>query len=131
MMQLKPYEECNHATIADWWESHGASVIPHGALPAEGCIAYNIDDEPCAAAWLYLDNSCPVAFMAWMIVSPHIRAQDKFDGLNHCVRFLSDRGEKLGYGVTVACSAIPSVSKLMKPHGFTLAAGNVEVLLKG
>lgn len=131
MMQLNPYEECNHATIADWWEAHGATVIPHEALPAEGCIAYNDEDVPCAAAWLYLDNSCPVCILSWMIVNPDIHAFDKFEGLNHCVRFLTDRAESLNYGLVISMSAIPSVSRLMQPHGYEVVAQNVEVMLKG
>lgn len=130
-MQVRPYTECNHATIVEWWESHGVAPIPHAALPKEGCIAYNDDDDMVAACWIYLDNSAPVAFMSWMIVAPHARVQDKFAGLNHCVQFLTIRCGKLGYGTIIACSAIPSISKLMKPHGFEIVSTGVEVLLKG
>jgi len=131
MMQLKPYEECNHATIEAWWIAHEAMSIPHAALPKTGCIAVNEDGVLCAAAWLYLDNSVPVSFMSWMIVNPAARSMEKFDGLNHCIRYLTDHGENLGYGVMVSMSAIPSISKLMKLHGFEIASKGVEILLKG
>ena len=130
-MQVRPYTECNHAAIVEWWESHDVAPIPHGALPKEGCIACNDDDDMVAACWVYLDNSTPVAFMSWMVVAPHARARDKFSGLTHCVQYLTQRCNKLGYGTIITCPSISSVTKLMKSHGFNLVSTGADVLLKG
>ncbi len=131
MMQLKPYEECNHATIAEWWEAHGAAVMPHAALPKTGCIAFNDEGVPCAAAFLYLDNSVAVGLLAWPVVNPHVRAQEKFDGLNHIVKWITEHAHNLGYDNIITMSAVHSMSRLIEQHGYHLVTSKVEVLLKG
>lgn len=129
-MQLRPYEESNHATIAEWWTAHGVSVVPHAALPKTGCIAYNEDDVPCAAAFMYLDNSVAIGLLAWPVVNPDVRAMDKFDGLNHCVRWITAHADNLGYTTQISMSAVHSMSRLIEGHGFTKVTDKVEVLLK-
>ena len=129
MMQLKPYDECNHATIAEWWKAHGAAVVPHAALAKTGCIAYD-DDVPCAAAFLYMDNSVALGLLAWPIVNPDVRGQQKFDGLNHCVKWITMHAENNGYDHIISMSAVPSMSRLIKAHGFMEAVKGVEVLIK-
>jgi hypothetical protein len=131
MMQLKPYEKCNHATLAEWWEAHGAAVMPHAALPATGCIAYNDDGVPCAAGFLYLDNSVAVGLLAWPVVNPHVRASEKFEGLNHVVKWITLHAHTLGYDNIISMSAVHSMSRLIEQHGYQIAAANCEVLLKG
>ena len=131
MMQLRAYNEEDHATIASWWQRHGAGVVPHSALPQTGCIAYNYEDTPCAAAWLYMDNSVPFGLLAWPIVNPDVGAIDKFKGLNYCVDWLTVHGKNLGYSSIAAMSAVHSMSRLIEGHDYKIMAKGVEVLMKG
>lgn len=130
MMQLKPYEECNHATIAGWWEAHGASVVPHSAIPKTACVAYNDEEVPCAFSSLYLDNSVALGMIAWPVVNPDVHGRDKFDGLNHCIKWIVMHAENLGYHNLISMSAVHSMSRLIEGHGFAKATDNVEVLMK-
>lgn len=129
-MKLIRYTEDHHVEIAQWWAAHGAAVIPHNALPAEGVVVQGEKEDHIAAAWLYMDNSAPVALLSWMVVNPTARTRDKFDGLNHCIKFLTGRAEDNGYGALITMSSVSSVEKLMEPHGFSKVAEPASVMMK-
>jgi len=130
MMQLKQYTEDDHATLTDWWLAHGVAVVPHDALPATGAIALNEDGDPCAACFLYMDNSVALGLLAWPIVNPTVGAKDKLAGLRHCIDFITDHAANLGYTTLVSMSSVSSMSRLLERFGFKMAAINTEVLIK-
>jgi hypothetical protein len=62
LLQLRMYDPAQDAPmIAKWCEAHHYMGIPNAILPRLGVVV-QADGEDVAALWLYMDNSCGVAF---------------------------------------------------------------------
>lgn len=72
MMKTRLYAATDYALMAEWWAARGMPPIPEVMLPALGIIAEDDEGEPASAAWVYLDNSTGVAWMAWVTTRPDL-----------------------------------------------------------
>lgn len=59
----------------EWCEAHGRSFIRIEWLPATGFVIRR-DQEPVLFFWMFFDNSCPVAFVEWVISRPGMTAAE-------------------------------------------------------
>jgi len=73
-MITRLYEPKDYAEVSAWWEGHGREPVPVVLLPE--CAVVTIDDEgnDIACVWLYQDNTCGVAWMAWQVTRPNASA---------------------------------------------------------
>lgn len=68
-MNTRLYAPADYPTVSDWWGWHETEVVPEHVLPALGVVASD-NEGAAAAAWLYQDNSVPVAWVSWIVTRP-------------------------------------------------------------
>jgi hypothetical protein len=124
-----------HAEISEWWTHYDTHPLAEDALPVTGAVAfYEMDgvETMVAAAWVYLDNSIPFSVLAWPIVNPAVRVEQKLDGLNHVVQHLTEFvRDEVGYKIMMTLSSTQSITRLMKQHGFVEFDSNITAMVKG
>jgi hypothetical protein len=120
MISIRQFDrEADYQTAFAWWEKHGWSPPPLVFLPALGVVA-EYDGRPVAAGWCYLDNSCPVAKLEWLVSEPDAAPRKVLSGLTHVVSFLSSRVREpdLGYAVMLTCCRQPALVRLLEKLEF-------------
>jgi hypothetical protein len=62
-------EYVDYELAREWCETHGKALIRSEWLPSTGIMICR-DRQPVLAMWMYFDNTCPVAFIDWVISKP-------------------------------------------------------------
>jgi hypothetical protein len=69
-MNFTYLEFIDYDLALEWCEAHGRGFIKSEWLPATGFTIYNEDHDPVLFFWMFFDNTCPVAFVEWVISRP-------------------------------------------------------------
>lgn len=104
------------AMIAEWCQAHGYSGMPPHILPALGVVA-QADGEDVAALWLYMDNSCGVAFAEHPITRGGLSTKLAKAALVMAMRFLQKEAAATGYH-TIIIRTLPALARWAKECGF-------------
>lgn len=129
MIQLREFQrESDYGTVETWWKGHGWPAVPLEMLPKLGMVAVN-EGEPCAAGWVYLDNSTGVGMMEWLVSNPANPMKVSAVALGRLVDCLKGAAHALGYGAILASCRQESLSRLMEREGFTRTDEEVIHLL--
>jgi hypothetical protein len=140
LLQLRMYDPSQDAPmIAKWCEAHGYRGIPPHILPKLGVIV-QANETDIAALWLYMDNSCGVAFAEHPITKGGLSLSLAKDALLVALRFVKDEAAAMGYH-TIIIRTPPALARFAKKAGFVadneqtlvtmLAATNGEVSYGG
>jgi hypothetical protein len=117
LLQLRMYDPAQDAAmIAEWCQAHGYSGMPAHILPALGVVA-QADDEDVAALWLYMDNSCGVAFAEHPITRGGLSTKLAKAALVMAMRFLQKEAAATGYH-TIIIRTLPALARWAKECGF-------------
>ena len=117
-IQLKMFDDADYPTVSAWWEGHGWSAVPRAILPKLGVVATR-GDEQLAAAWLYMDNSCGVSIMEWIVTNPDAAPSATVRALKHITQFLTDEAKTCGYHTILTTCKQESLAKFHEKQGFT------------
>lgn len=118
MIQIETFDKEKHyETIERFWRWHGFPSVPAVFLPALGVVALQ-DGLELAFAWVYLDNSCPVAKLEWCTTNPEASALAAARALNVCIDFLKRRAKELGYAYMITTAHHGGLIKVLEKHGF-------------
>ncbi|MBN8708978.1 MAG: hypothetical protein BGO12_05885 [Verrucomicrobia bacterium 61-8] len=121
---MKPYlrefdPARDYERVSAWWQAHGWSAVPVGALPRLGVVAYFAhEDDIAAAGWLYMDNSVGVCMLEWLVTRPANRPKDSLRALDAIIEFLQQRAVDFGYGVMLTTARQSALVRLHERHGF-------------
>jgi hypothetical protein len=74
-MNFSYSEFVDYELVREWCEAHGRGFIKQEWLPATGFMIQK-DWEPVLAFWIYFDNTCPVAFVEWVVSKPGMTAAE-------------------------------------------------------
>jgi hypothetical protein len=102
LLQLRMYDaEKDHALLVEWCEAHGAEAFSSALLPKLGVIVQQ-DGKDSAALFLYMDNSCPVAWIDCAVTRPKLSAKDAIQCFGCAIEFLKSEARINGYAVILA-----------------------------
>lgn len=121
MIAIRQFDPiCDYVRFCGWWAGHGWDAPPLIFLPSLAVVAC-WEGVPVAAGWCYLDNSCPVAKLEWLVADPDpARAREVLKGLHAVIAFLSERVAEpdLGYLVLLTTARQPGLIKILEKHEF-------------
>lgn len=114
---VRPYVPEDYDQVSSWFARRGSACPPAAILPRLGCVA-ELDGEPAAAAWLYMDNSIGVCFLEWLVTAPSQTIMESRDAVRHLLQFLSGHAKDLDYSVMFASILRDSMVRLAEAEGF-------------
>ena len=129
-MKVIQYLESIHLPIVhEWWEGWGWDKMPPNFLPEIGAVAYNDDDIPVAAAWLYQTDSA-IAIIDWYVTSPKIRGKARNGYIEEITKRLCGIAKELGFLQAYTFVRNPHLIKRLEKEGFTLTDKDVNIYIR-
>lgn len=110
---LRSRTENDYPMLCKWWEAHGWEPVLEAVLPKIGVIA-EVNDEQVAAAFLYMDNSSPLAIIEWIVSNPESKPRDVVSSIIDIVNFLADEAKRFDYSFILTSCSITSLAKLLE-----------------
>lgn len=117
-MITRLYKPEDYAEISRWWTQRRLAAVPKSILPKTGIVSEDATGS-LAAAWVYLDNSVGLAWLAWVVTRPGLpgrRAPMVLQGLVGCCEAVA---EELGYKVMFTMTHRPGFGRWLQREGFT------------
>lgn len=108
--------ERDYPMVRAWWEGHGFPPVPLAFLPQLGVIAHTGTDL--AAAWLYMDNSCGVSMLEWLVTNPASSGRDSLRAIQAITQHLQTMATEFGYTVMLTAAKQPSLCRVHEKNGF-------------
>lgn len=109
--------EIDYPMVSKWWISHGWNAVPIGVLPKLGVVS-EMDGQPIAAGWLYMDNSIGVSMLEWMVANPDAKPKSVYRAIKSIVEFLKNHAKQLGYAVMLTTCKQESLARVYEKTGF-------------
>ncbi|GAA5497244.1 hypothetical protein Rhal01_03437 [Rubritalea halochordaticola] len=126
---IREYQpERDRALVGVWWLERGWPCPPE-CLPVCGVIVSQEGEER-AAGWLYLDNSTPVAWIAWLVTKPEISGRQARRALDELIEALCGIARSQGRARIFFSSARASMTTFMQTHGFSVGDEQTTHLIK-
>jgi hypothetical protein len=129
-LQLRMFEPTDYATVCGWWQGHGWGTVPQNMLPKLGVIAFHQNAEDAAAGWLYMDNSCGVCMLEWLVTNPAIKGLRTARALKFLVSFLAMEATALGYVAMLTTCRQESLARFHENHGFEITDRDMIHMVK-
>lgn len=127
---LKMFDpETDYETVAGWWEGHGWPALHKAFLPKLGVMAL-FNEKPVASGWVYLDNSCGVSILEWMVADPEAAPKKVYKGIKCVASFLRDRAKDMGYTIMLTTCKQDSLAKVYEKSGFKRTDENMIHLVQ-
>lgn len=114
---IEEYTEKHYQLLTSWWEGHGWDAVPSQILPKLGVVG-TVEAKPCAAGFVYMDNSVGVAMLEWVVTDPEATPMRVYKSLKEVTEFLCHRVKELGYGVILTSCKQDSLSTFYTKAGF-------------
>lgn len=119
LLQLRMYNPAEDAPmIAQWCEEHDYDGLPAHILPRLGVVV-QADGEDVAALWLYMDNSCGVAFAEHPLTRGGLKPKIAKAALIFAMNFLKAEAKACGYH-TIIIRTLPALARWAKDAGFVI-----------
>lgn len=115
----------HYKIIASWYHAREIEAPLPEQLPE---IGYIVDNK--VAGWLYRTDSS-VAFVDGMISNPNSLPSARRHALNVLAGVLLDTASSLGYTTVLATTEHPSITNLVKKHGFNKTNQTLYILNEG
>lgn len=109
-------KEKDYGEFWAWCAGHGKYHPQKDVLPRLGVVA-SVDGMDTAMAWLYMDNSCGMAMLAWATGNPQAGKSAVHVGLSAITQYLCAEAKALGYGCIMALGR-GGMCKLLGRHDF-------------
>lgn len=119
----------DYSVVSAWWLGHGWDAVPLVMLPKLGAIA-EIGDKPLAAGWLYMDNSCPVCMLEWLVTDHKCTGIKTAKALHRICDFMSIHAKELGYAAMLTTCKQESLVRFHTKRGFTRTDSNMTHFVK-
>jgi hypothetical protein len=117
ILQLRMYDPAKDAPmIAQWSREHDYAGVASAILPRLGVVV-QADGEDVAALWLYMDNSCGVAFAEHPITKGGLSLKLAKAALIFAINFLKLEARACGYH-TIIIRTLPPLARWAKDAGF-------------
>jgi hypothetical protein len=121
--------ETDYDMLVAWWNGHGWTALPKGALNTLGAIC-EVDGVPTAAAFLIMSNSMGVAMIEWLVTDPDAKVRAAYLAIPTVTAFLESEAARMGYGVLLTACRQPSLVRMYQRCGFTVTDTGVTHMIK-
>ena len=116
-MTCRLYRPQDYAKIRHWWTLHGQPEVPKNVLPKCGVVVKDKRQMVCAA-WLYLDNTVAVAWMAWLVSNPTLPAMTVLRGLKELISGIEAVCTSQNRSLLFTMTDRPALGRLLQREGF-------------
>lgn len=122
----------DYEDIKVWWESRDMwNAIPPQLLPKTGIVVFDEEtDRKLCAGWLYLDNSCPMSMLEWIVTNPSNKPRESYKSVKALVSCADMIRKAMGYTFMMTTSNNKGLIKLLEKCKFNITDGNVTHLVK-
>lgn len=128
-MKARLYHTDDHPMLAEWWVGHGGAAVPEVMLPKIGVIANDGTDD-LAAAFVYFDDSKPIAFVAWFVTKPKITAAQANAALACVLGAVEILAEDNHCTLVMPIVEKPSLKAWLLSNGYILGCDGASILVK-
>lgn len=129
MTRIRTYNDQDYDLVKGWWEGHGIAPMPKPVLNTVGYISSE-NSKDIAAAWVYMDDHCKVAWANLFISNPDAGSKQIYqahqDIIECFTRFLEDQG----FWILMAFYDRKSLANLAKRSGFHVNHEGVYEMFK-
>lgn len=129
MLKVRQYSPADYPMVRAWWQGHEVTETPETILPACGLVVER-DGAPAAAAWVYFDNSVPLAWLAWVVSRPGQKPIETAKTLAYLVGAAEEAARAQGRKIMVTMCRSRSLARWLSRQGFTFNHGGVFDLIK-
>jgi len=126
-METRDYTPSDFEKLRLWWENHWGAEPSIHVLPRTGVVV-SLDGRDIAAAWMYLDDSTPVAFISWVVTNPGNSPLESKRGLEIALKYLVKAGTVTSRQLIIGAAPSGSCSRVFESAGFTPQDSNIEHL---
>jgi hypothetical protein len=121
--------DADYPVVSSWWQSHGwAQALPLFMLSKLG-IMVERNGEPCLAGWVYMDNSCGVSMLEFVVGNPSVPPRDIVRALEHLTNAAKLCAKQNGYCIMLTYCKQMSLAKAFQKNGFIFAEDNMKHLV--
>lgn len=110
--------ETDYPVVSEWWKAHGWPSVPQAMLPKLG-IMVERNGDPCLAGWLYMDNSCGVSMLEWVVSNPETPPRDVLRSIEHLTCAIKLCAAQNGYHSMLTSCKQESLARAYEKNGFT------------
>ncbi len=128
-LALEFYTPERRDDIVAWYRGHGKWPIPEEALPGLGLVALDEEGQPCAAIWLYMDNSVGVAFPSGFVTRPRNSLGLTRRAGFKLMEFIENECRAMGYGLLISHTR-PGVARMLSRIGFETGPSELVMVTK-
>lgn len=128
-MQVREFQDADHATISRWWIERDGVPPPKAVLPKLGLIVGK-EGKDIAAGFLYMDNSVGVCMLEWVVTNPDATAFESARAIRDLVAFMGERALEMDYGVMLTSCRQRSLARLYGGAGFAETDKDVIHMVK-
>lgn len=119
-----------YESICGWWSDRDGHAPTREMLGQCGIII-DLDGEPIACAWMYLDGTgSGVAWMAWLATKPGANGNKAARAVRMAIDFLCEHAKSLNYWCVQCAYNNPSIIKMLKSADFRQVDGGMSHLVK-
>lgn len=127
IVESRPYQPENHATLAQWWIHHGWPVMPEDHLPPTGVVIWN-DSTPLAAGFIYKTNS-KFALFEWVVSNPQSTKSERSEALDLLFKSINTLAKELEISTLFSTTSHKGLIERYKQNGFTVGDPNSTNLI--
>jgi len=118
LIQLRPFVDEDFPAFLDWLHGHGHPGIPPTILPKLGVVV-TADEQPVAMLFLYMDNSCGVAFLEHAVTAPGTSLAAARAAMRAATGYLEDQAHSFGY-IIICATTLPAVARTLSDCGYNM-----------
>lgn len=121
--------ETDYPVVSEWWKAHGwPHPLPMQMVPKLG-IMVERNGDPCLAGWVYMDNSCGVCMLEFVVGNPATPPRDVFRAIEHLTAAARLCASQNGYHTMLTYCKTMSLAKAFQKNGFQLTDDGMKHLI--
>jgi hypothetical protein len=121
--------ETDYPVVSGWWEAHGwPEPLLLAMIPKLG-IMVERNGEPCLAGWVYMDNSCGVSMLEFVVGNPATPPRDVLRSIEHLTAAARMCASQNGYSIMLTYCKTMSLAKAFQKNGFKLTDDGMKHLV--
>lgn len=128
-MNVRMYEPADHPIFADWWTRHKFPVMPEVFLPNTGIIVER-EGVPLAGGFIYMDDSCAVCMLEWVVTNPDNKPRESLKALTMLYDFAGQLAKDYGRGIMLTAIKQPALGRLLEKVGFIKSDSEITHYIK-
>lgn len=127
-MQIRMFEASDYPVVCAWWQARKWTPMPLRYLPKNGHVAYD-GGKLLAAAWLYLDSTCPLAWLDWLVTNPKNSPKESIKAIHAVIDTLTLTARAMGSEIMMTAVENKKLIKLYSEKGFKDSDKDMTIMI--